>query len=131
MTKVTPALSGAQGFGIEFMITFVLVLVVFGAAADSNNSPNVKGSAPLAIGLSISACHMFAVSFFKENYNVLHKLFLLLILFTDRVYWLQHEPRQDLWTRCHSWILGPSLGNYFTEDSILYVCEPVHMYALF
>ena len=33
-----------QGFGIEFLITFILVLVVFGAAADDNNTPNVKGT---------------------------------------------------------------------------------------
>lgn len=61
MTTVNDNLSPGQGFGIEFMITFVLVLVVFASAADANNAPNVKGSAPLAIGLSITTCHLFAV----------------------------------------------------------------------
>jgi glycerol uptake facilitator-like aquaporin len=52
-----------QAVGIEFLITMVLVLTVFAAAADENNSPNVKGSAPLAIGLSITTCHLFAIPF--------------------------------------------------------------------
>lgn len=62
MTSVNPKISAGQAFGIEFLITFVLILVVFGAAADDNNAPSVKGSAPLAIGLSITTCHLFAVS---------------------------------------------------------------------
>jgi glycerol uptake facilitator-like aquaporin len=62
MTTVNPNINVGQAFGVEFLITFVLVLTVFGAAADDNNAPCVKGSAPLAIGLSISTCHFFAVS---------------------------------------------------------------------
>ena len=53
--------SAGQGVGIELFITFVLVLVVFAAAADEHNSASVKGSAPLAIGLSITTCHLYAV----------------------------------------------------------------------
>ena len=64
MTAIDGTLNAGQGFGIELFITFVLVLVVYGAAADEHNQPNVKGSAPLAIGLSITTCHLFAVSSF-------------------------------------------------------------------
>ena len=50
---------------IEFVITFVLVLTVYAAAADDGNE--VKGSAPLAIGLAIAIGHLFAVSISKLN----------------------------------------------------------------
>ena len=62
-TAISKGVGSGQGFVIEFLITFVLVMVVFGAAADEHNQTNVKGSAPLAIGLSITACHLFAVRF--------------------------------------------------------------------
>ena len=45
------------------MITMILVLTVYAVAADEENSVNVKGSAPLAIGLSITTCHLFAIPF--------------------------------------------------------------------
>ena len=61
ITSLSPGISGGQGVAIEFLITFVLVMVVFGAAADEHNQINVKGSPPLAIGFSITACHLFAV----------------------------------------------------------------------
>ena len=50
---------------IEFVITFVLVLTVYAAAADDGNE--VKGSAPLAIGLAIAIGHLFAVRISKLN----------------------------------------------------------------
>jgi len=68
-TTINENLTSAQGFGIEFLITMVLVLVVFGSAADENNAPSVKGSAPLAIGLSITTCHLFAIPLTGSSMN--------------------------------------------------------------
>lgn len=61
LTVVSKHLTTSQGFAIEFLITFVLVMTVF-TATDSNRL-DVKGSVPLAIGLSVAACHLFAVSY--------------------------------------------------------------------
>ena len=58
-----------KGFLIEFVITFVLVLTVYAAAADDENE--VKGSPPLAIGLAITIAHLFAV-----NISMIHNQYL-------------------------------------------------------
>lgn len=49
------------GFGIELLVSFVLVWTVF-ATCDKRRS-DLSGSGPLAIGLSIALCHLFAVPF--------------------------------------------------------------------
>nr|ACO10737.1 Aquaporin AQPAe.a [Caligus rogercresseyi] len=67
MTAIDANLSPFQGFAVEFFITFILVLVVFGAAGDENN--DVKGSPPLAIGLSITACHLLAIPLTGSSMN--------------------------------------------------------------
>lgn len=59
-TTVSSALTKQQGFGVEVVITFVLVLTVF-ACCDSKRT-DLNGSAPLTIGLSVTLCHLFAVS---------------------------------------------------------------------
>ena len=63
------SISPGQAFGVEFFITMVLVLVVFAAAADENNAGSVRGSAALAIGLSITACHLFAIELTGSSMN--------------------------------------------------------------
>jgi len=69
VTGLGPGITAGQGFGIEFFITFVLILVVFGAAADDHAAAASKGSAPLAIGLSITTCHLFAIPLTGSSMN--------------------------------------------------------------
>ena len=47
-------------FGIELVITFVLVFTVF-ATCDTLRGAGFGGSGPLAIGLSLTMCHLWAV----------------------------------------------------------------------
>ncbi|XP_063440089.1 aquaporin-like [Mytilus trossulus] len=51
----------AQGFGVELMITFVVVLTVL-ASLDEKRT-DLHGSAPLTIGLAVALGHLFAVSY--------------------------------------------------------------------
>jgi len=53
VTKIAKELTPPQGFGIEFLSTFVLLMVIF--AVSDENRDDVQGSKPLAIGLTITA----------------------------------------------------------------------------
>lgn len=60
LTSISTGLTREQGFGVEFMVTMILVLTVF-ASCDVKRT-DLNGSAPLTIGFSVTLCHLFAVS---------------------------------------------------------------------
>jgi len=59
--------STTQALFIEMLITFVLVWTVF-ATCDSQRK-DLSGSGPLAIGLSIAMCHLWAVPYTGSGMN--------------------------------------------------------------
>jgi aquaporin-4 len=56
MTTLDNGVTPAQGFGIEFLITFLLVFTVF-ATCDKNRK-DLAGSGPLAIGIAVTIGHL-------------------------------------------------------------------------
>lgn len=67
-TALSEGVTPLMGLGVETCITFILVLTVFGVC-DANRL-DVQGSAPLAIGLSVTTCHVFAVRYTGAGMNV-------------------------------------------------------------
>ena len=57
-----------QGFGIELLITFVLVLTVFSCVDPGRTDKG--GSIPLTIGISIAMCHLWAVSYLYHRFII-------------------------------------------------------------
>ena len=70
MTTISVEVTPLQAFFMEALITFVLVLTVE-AVCDDRRS-DIKGSAPLAIGLSVVACNIAAVSLLSQSLNDCH-----------------------------------------------------------
>ena len=91
MTSVGNKVTLGQAVAVEMLITMVLMMIVFAAAADGVNAATVKGSAPLAIGLSITTCHLFAIPLTGSSMNPARSLGPAVILqnFDNHwVYWV-------------------------------------------
>lgn len=66
-TQLSSGFSPVQGFGIEFFLGFVLILVIFGVC--DPNKPEEKPAAGLAIGMAVGVGHLATVDFTGASMN--------------------------------------------------------------
>ncbi|OXA63750.1 aquaporin AQPAe.a [Folsomia candida] len=92
-----PSLSALQACGVEFLATFVLVFTIFGVCDKKRD--DVKGSAPLAIGFSASACCLVAIKLTGSSLNPARSLAPAILSSTWTLHWVY-------------WV-GPCLGGVF------------------
>ncbi|KAK9499077.1 hypothetical protein O3M35_003590 [Rhynocoris fuscipes] len=93
-TALHSTLSLTQGIGIEFMLGFALVLVVFGVI--DPNKPDSKIPASLAIGLTVALGHMSSIDYTGSSMNPARSLGSAVIA--------------NSWTNHWVYWLGPCLG---------------------
>ncbi|KAK3567947.1 hypothetical protein QTP86_027409, partial [Hemibagrus guttatus] len=95
LNEIAENMTQGKAFGVEFLATFQLVLCVL-AATDSRRN-DVKGSAPLAIGLSVGLGHLVAISYTGCGINPARSFGPAVIMKSFKKHWhLQHSPPPTL-----------------------------------
>ncbi|CAL1533972.1 unnamed protein product [Lymnaea stagnalis] len=86
MTMVSKKITVGQAVGVELFVTFVLVFTVF-ASCDGKRK-DVNGSAPLAIGLSVTMCHLWAIDYTGSSMNTARSFGPALVMGTWDNHWV-------------------------------------------
>ena len=63
MTEPDKTINGAQAFGIELLLTFMLIFTIFAATDPGKEHRGYE--IPLSIGLCVFICHMVGVGVIK------------------------------------------------------------------
>ncbi|XP_070533268.1 aquaporin AQPAn.G-like [Ptychodera flava] len=85
VTLVNDRLTEAQGFGMEFMLTFVLVFTVF-ATVDPKRT--LKGSPAIAIGLAVLIDHLIGITYTGASMNPARTLGPAVIMGIYDLFWV-------------------------------------------
>ncbi|XP_972862.2 aquaporin AQPcic isoform X1 [Tribolium castaneum] len=67
ITNIGPGITDVQGFLMEIILTFLLLFIIH-AVCDPRRK-DIKGSAPLAIGLAVTACHLCGIPYSGSSVN--------------------------------------------------------------
>lgn len=86
VTAPAENLHGAQSFGIELLLTFVLVLSIFGATDRGKNHHGYE--IPLSIGLCVFICHMVGIPFTGCSMNPARSFGPALIMNSWKHHWV-------------------------------------------
>jgi len=67
VNKLGAEVTSAQGFGVELIASFLFVITFF--ASQDDKRTDLRGSAPLTIGLAAVVCHLFALPYTRASLN--------------------------------------------------------------